>query len=110
MNNHAPSTGCWVSQTLTNGAERTGIVIQQVVDGERISLKVQWLPSKDISTLQAKDVTSGFKLGMDVMLAVDDLYGFGEGVILQTRTFAGVTQHLVEFYEANEKRWLPFMH
>ncbi|GAB2931089.1 helicase-related protein [Rheinheimera gaetbuli] len=108
MNNHAPSTGCWVSQPLTNGAERTGIVIQQVVDGERISLKVQWLPNKDISTLQAKDVSSGFKLGMDVMLAVDDLYGFGEGVILQTRTVAGVTQHLVEFYEANEKRWLPF--
>lgn len=108
MNNHAPSTGCWVSQPLTNGSERTGIVIQQVVDGERISLKVQWLPSKDQSTVQAKDVFSGFKLGMDVMLAVDDLYGFGEGVILQTRTVAGVTQHLVEFYEANEKRWLPF--
>lgn len=40
MNKYAPSTGCWVSQTLTNGTERTGIVIQKVVDGERV--RVIW--------------------------------------------------------------------
>jgi len=108
MNKHAPLSGCWVCQKLTSGNERIGIVVQQVIDGERTSLKIQWLSTREMSVVRADEVSSGFKLGMDVMLAVDDLYGFGEGVILQTRSLAGVTQHLVEFYEANEKRWLPF--
>jgi ERCC4-related helicase len=108
MNKYAPLPGCWICQKQPNGNEKIGIVAQQVIDGERITLKVQWLPIKDISIVRADEVSSGFKLGMDVMLAVDDLYGFGEGVILQTRVLAGVAQHLVEFYTVNEKRWLPF--
>lgn len=108
MNKQAPLSGCWVSQKQNNGQDKTGIVTQQITDGDRTTLKVQWLPTKEITVVHADEVGSGFKLGMDVMLAIDDIYGFGEGIILQTRTVAGVTQHLVEFYTISEKRWLPF--
>ncbi len=72
MNKYAPLPGCWICQKQPNGNEKIGIVAQQVIDGERITLKVQWLPIKDISIVRADEVSSGFKLGMDVMLAVDD--------------------------------------
>ncbi|MDI5877881.1 SNF2-related protein [Shewanella xiamenensis] len=108
MNSCAPSPGCWVSQKLPNGTIRTGIVERQTVDGELITLKVLWLPEHERSFVRPADVNSGFRLGTDVMLAIDDLYSFGEGVIIQSRSANGTTQHLVEFPESNERRWLPY--
>lgn len=108
MNSCAPFPGCWVSQDLPNGNARTGIVEKQTVDGELITLKVLWLKDRQVSFVRPEEVNSGFKLGMDVMLAIDDLYSFGEGVIVQSRSNHGTTQHLVEFPESNERRWLPY--
>lgn len=108
MNSCAPSPGCWVSQKLPNGTIRTGIVEKQTVDGELITLKVLWVPERHASFVRPEEVNSGFKLGTDVMLAIDDLYSFGEGVIVQSRSANGITQHLVEFLESNERRWIPY--
>ena len=88
-----PLPGCWVSLNQNSSIEKLGIVIQQIVDGDRSTLKVHWFSTKDVTTVNADEVNSGFKLGMDVMLSIDDSFEFGEGIILQTRAVAGVAHH-----------------
>lgn len=109
---HVP--GCWVSQPLpSRQGERRGVVKMVIAKETGDQLQVHWFsPEKRLAYVDACDVSSGFKNGMDVVDSTpgNDVRSLGLGVIMQQRTLAGSEQALVDFPERGERHWLPYQY
>ncbi len=109
---HVP--GCWVSQPLpSRQGERRGVVKMVIAKETGDQLQVHWFsPEKRLAYVDACDVSSGFKNGMDVVDSTpgNGVRSLGLGVIMQQRTLAGSEQALVDFPERGERHWLPYQY
>lgn len=102
-----PGRNCWVKRT--NGKE-VGKVVEINRNFDPPRCKVWWLESKSEELVAARELRSGFMIGMEVQDVPPSTTRrpLGEGVVVETRTLGGCDQVLVEFVERGERHWLPF--
>jgi superfamily II DNA or RNA helicase len=88
------------------GAER-GIVV--ALAGNANQVTVRWRDRSETKHYPA-DLTSALKVGQEVthQSRHDGAPSLGHGRVIATRTVAGATQHLVEFWREAASRWLPW--
>ena len=98
-----PLKGCCVRDNRKDQQAKkiiTGQVLSTSLSQRTVSIK--W-SNGEISNVPVLEVGSGFKIGMTVIHEQ-----FGEGQILSIRTVSQSDQVLVEFYQTNQRLWLPF--
>lgn len=95
---------------LKNGAsERRGLV-QGNDRTEQETIPVLWLSDRSLTKHHYSQLSSGLLPGQDVLheAAHPGMESLGHGTVLSTRTVAGAIQHLVEFWQISERRWMPW--
>src|SRR5690554_19969 len=104
--------GCWVLTETPSGQKIRGVVQQVTPTAKGYDLQVYWVQNKNIGTINAKDVKSGFINGMDVLdqSPNSSIRSLGRGVVMQQRIIAGHEQVLVDFPESGERHWLPYQY
>lgn len=105
--NTPPTRGSLV--TIRNGqSQARGIV--EGVEADPSLYRVRWLPEQRVAVHHGSTLTSALKPGIEVMHegSHHGMESLGHGKVLETREVAGQVQHLVEFWQASERRWLPW--
>lgn len=103
-----PTKGALVR--LKNGApERRGLVQKGDQTGQG-SVSVLWYSDRSLTKHHYSQLSSSLEPGHDVLHEAAHLgmESLGHGTVLSTRTVAGAVQHLVEFWQISERRWMPW--
>lgn len=111
MTDLVPVQGAAVARVDDPRRERIGI-IDRLGDPGAGKVRVQWLGGQGAGWEDLADLTSGFKVNMEVLHqpGVSVHGGFGIGVVRGYRQIAGQGQNLIEFAKIDHRVWLPWQH
>lgn len=109
MSELRPVLGAMVASRCDKRRERLGQV-EKLGDKGSGRLGVRWQGDDETSWEDLGDLTTGFKINMQVMhVPVSSVHeGFGVGVVRGYRDISGHGQNLVEFPKRDHRVWLPW--